>query len=100
MKDQKELGLGDFSQDPERHRRRSSTAWTCMYQGVVTGEIIARAVGRDVLHDAGADVRHVRRARASSQPGADADVVVYDPNGHTTIGIDDKTHHMNMDYSA
>lgn len=34
-------------------------------------------------------------------PGADADVVIYDPNGHTSIGIgDDRSHHMNMDYSA
>ena len=32
-------------------------------------------------------------------PGADGDVVVYDPNGHTSIGVE-KTHHMNMDYSA
>jgi len=32
-------------------------------------------------------------------PGADADVVIYDPNGHTSIGLN-KTHHMNMDYSA
>jgi dihydropyrimidinase len=33
------------------------------------------------------------------QPGADADLVVYDPAGHTSIGVG-KTHHMNMDYSA
>jgi dihydropyrimidinase len=32
-------------------------------------------------------------------PGADADVVIYDPAGHTSIGLG-KTHHMNMDYSA
>ena len=32
-------------------------------------------------------------------PGADADVVIYDPNGHTSIGLG-KSHHMNMDYSA
>jgi dihydropyrimidinase len=32
-------------------------------------------------------------------PGADADIVVYDPNGHTSIGVG-KTHHMNMDHSA
>ena len=31
-------------------------------------------------------------------PGADADIVVYDPHGHTTISVE--THHMNMDYSA
>ena len=33
------------------------------------------------------------------QPGADADIVIYDPHGHTSIGFE-KTHHMNMDYSA
>jgi dihydropyrimidinase len=33
------------------------------------------------------------------QPGADADLVIYDPAGHTSIGYE-KTHHMNMDYSA
>ena len=33
------------------------------------------------------------------EPGADADILVWDPNGHTKIGIDDK-HHMNMDHSA
>jgi dihydropyrimidinase len=32
-------------------------------------------------------------------PGSDGDVVVWDPNRRTTIGIDAK-HHMNMDYSA
>ena len=31
--------------------------------------------------------------------GSDADVVIYDPAGHTSIGLN-KTHHMNMDYSA
>lgn len=35
------------------------------------------------------------------QPGADADIVVYDPNGHTSIGIGEgRKHHMNMDHSA
>ena len=34
-------------------------------------------------------------------PGADADVVVYDPAGHTSIGVGEgRTHHMNMDHSA
>ncbi len=33
------------------------------------------------------------------EPGADADILVWDPNGRTKIGIDDK-HHMNMDHSA
>jgi dihydropyrimidinase len=35
------------------------------------------------------------------QPGADGDVVVYDPKGHTSIGTaPGRSHHMNMDYSA
>jgi dihydropyrimidinase len=35
------------------------------------------------------------------QPGADGDVVVYDPNGHTSIGVGEgRSHHMAMDYSA
>ena len=33
------------------------------------------------------------------QPGADADLVIYDPEGHTSIGYEN-AHHMNMDYSA
>ena len=32
-------------------------------------------------------------------PGADADVVVWDPTSSTTIGLAGK-HHMNMDHSA
>ena len=32
-------------------------------------------------------------------PGSDADILIWDPAGHTTIGVDAK-HHMNMDYSA
>jgi dihydropyrimidinase len=31
-------------------------------------------------------------------PGADADIVVYDPNARQTISVE--THHMNVDYSA
>jgi dihydropyrimidinase len=32
-------------------------------------------------------------------PGSDADILIWDPNGTTRIGVNDK-HHMNMDYSA
>jgi dihydropyrimidinase len=31
-------------------------------------------------------------------PGADADIVLYDPQAQWTISVDN--HHMNMDYSA
>ena len=36
--------------------------------------------------------------KGTIQPGADADIVLYDPNATTTISAD--THHMNIDYSA
>ena len=56
MKDQKELGIGDFSKIPNgiggvEHRME------LLYQGVVERRDHARALGRDVLHDAGAHVR-------------------------------------------
>ena len=31
-------------------------------------------------------------------PGADADVVIYDPHAEQTLSVE--THHMNVDYSA
>ena len=56
MKDQKELGLGNFSAIPNgiggvEHRME------LIYQGVVAGETHAGAVGRDVLDESGVDVR-------------------------------------------
>jgi dihydropyrimidinase len=96
MKDQKELGLGNFSAIPNgiggvEHRME------LIYQGVVAGEITlerwvetcstspARMFGLD--------------SKGVIEPGADADILVWDPNSTTKIGLNDK-HHMNMDHSA
>ncbi len=96
MKDQKELGLGNFSAIPNgigsvEHRME------LLYQGVVTGELTlerwvetccttpARMFGLD--------------KKGAIAPGMDADIVVWDPNTKTKLGINDK-HHMNMDHSA
>ncbi|GAA2034050.1 dihydropyrimidinase [Agromyces tropicus] len=97
MKDQKELGLGDFRKIPNgigsiEHRM------DLMYQGVVTGEItLERWV--ELTSTTPARMFGLYGTKGVIQPGADADIVVYDPNGHTSIGLD-KVHHMNMDYSA
>lgn len=97
MKDQKELGLGDFSKIPNgigsvEHRM------DLMYQGVVTGEIsLERWV--EITSTTPARMFGMYGTKGVIAPGADADVVVYDPAGHTSIGYD-KTHHMNMDHSA
>ena len=97
MKDQKELGRGDFRKIPNgigsvEHRM------DLMYQGVVTGRLsLERWV--ELTSTTPARMFGLYGRKGVIQPGADGDVVIYDPNGHTSIGVD-KTHHMNMDHSA
>jgi dihydropyrimidinase len=97
MKDQKELGKGDFRAIPNgigsiEHRM------DLMYQGVVTGQItLPRWV--ELTSTTPARMFGLYGRKGVIAPGADADIVVYDPEGHTSIGVD-KTHHMNMDHSA
>ncbi len=97
MKGQKELGLGDFRKIPNgigsvEHRM------DLMYQGVVTGEIsLERWV--ELTSTTPARMFGLYGQKGVIQPGADADIVVYDPKGHTSIGYG-KTHHMAMDHSA
>ena len=97
MKDQKTLGLGDFRAIPNgigsvEHRM------DLMYQGVVTGQItLERWV--ELTSTTPARMFGMYGKKGVIAPGADADIVVYDPAGHTSIGVG-KTHHMNMDHSA
>jgi dihydropyrimidinase len=96
MKGQKELGVGDFRKIPNgigsiEHRM------DLMYQGVVTGRItLERWV--ELTSTTPARMFGLYGQKGVIQPGADADLVVYDPNGHTRISA--ATHHMNMDHSA
>jgi len=97
FKEQKELGLGDFSKIPNgigsvEHRM------DLIYQGVVDGQItVERWV--EITSATPARMFGLYPRKGAIAPGSDADIVVYDPNGHTSIGVD-KTHHMNMDHSA
>jgi len=96
MKDQKELGLGNFSKIPNgigsvEHRM------DLLYQGVVTGEIsLARWV--ELACTTPARMFGLYPRKGVLAPGSDADVVIYDPHGTTDISV--RTHHMNMDHSA
>ncbi|MEO6201005.1 MAG: amidohydrolase family protein, partial [Cryobacterium sp.] len=68
------------------------------YQGVVNGRItLERWV--EITSTTPARMFGLYGKKGVIQPGADGDIVIYDPNGHTSIGYE-KTHHMNMDYSA
>jgi dihydropyrimidinase len=96
MKDQKEMGIGDFSKIPNgigsvEHRV------DLLYQGVVDGKLsLARWV--ETIATTPARMFGLYPKKGVIAPGSDADVVIYDPNGQTRIGV--ATHHMNMDYSA
>ncbi len=97
MKDQKEMGVGNFAKIPNgigsvEHRL------DLLYQGVVDNRIsLEKWV--EVCCTTPARMFGLYPHKGVIAPGADADIVVYDPNGHTSIGVG-KTHHMNMDYSA
>ena len=71
-----------------------------LYQGVVDGHItLPRWV--EITSTTPARMFGMYGRKGVIQPGADGDVVVYDPKGHTSIGIGEgRSHHMNMDYSA
>ena len=96
MKDQKELGVGDFSKIPNgiggvEHRM------DLIYQGVVDGHLSA-ARWVETCATTPARMFGLYPRKGVIAPGSDADIVVYDPNGRTRISVE--THHMNMDYSA
>ena len=96
FKEQKELGLGDFSKIPNgipgvEHRVDLT------YQGVVAGEItLARWV--EVNSTTPARMFGLYPRKGLLAPGSDADIVLYDPAASQTISS--ATHHMSVDYSA
>jgi dihydropyrimidinase len=96
MKEQKELGLGDFSKIPNgigtvEHRV------DLLYQGVVDGKLsVERWV--ETIATTPARMFGLYPRKGVIAPGSDADIVLYDPAGRTRISVE--THHMNMDHSA
>ena len=99
MKGQKDMGIGNFAKIPNgigsvEHRM------DLLYQGVVDGRIsLSRWV--EVCCTTPARMFGMYPRKGVIAPGSDADVVIYDPAGHTSIGVGaGRTHHMNMDYSA
>jgi dihydropyrimidinase len=96
FKDQKELGRGDFSKIPNgipgvEHRM------DLLHQGVVAGELtLQRWV--EVASATPARMFGLYPRKGVIAPGADADIVVYDPLLQQTLGV--ATHHMAVDYSA
>jgi dihydropyrimidinase len=96
FKEQKELGVGDFSKIPNgipgvEHRVDLT------FQGVLAGEItLSRWVEVNATTPARMFGLYPRKGVLA--PGSDADIVVYDPAAKQRISA--ATHHMSVDYSA
>jgi dihydropyrimidinase len=94
--EQKELGVGDFSKIPNG-LPGVETRMDLIYQGVIAGEItLARWV--EVTSTNPAKMFGLYPTKGVIAPGADADIVIYDPLGEHAISA--STHHMAVDYSC
>jgi dihydropyrimidinase len=95
MKDQKELGRGDFSKIPNG-MPGVETRLHLLWEGVAAGKIsINRFV--EITSTAPAKIFGLYGKKGTLAVGADADVVVWDPKRAKRLGVD--TLHMRVDYS-
>ncbi len=95
MKDQKELGRGDFSKIPNG-MPGVETRLHLLWEGVTKGKIsMNRFV--EITSTAPAKIFGMYGKKGTLAPGADADVVVWDPN--KKLELSKKNLHMKVDYS-
>jgi dihydropyrimidinase len=96
FKGQKEMGRGDFSKIPNgmpgvEHRM------DLLHQAVVDGHITRRR-WVELAATAPARMFGLHPRKGTLAPGADADIVIYDPGAEQVLSA--QTHHMAVDYSA
>ncbi|MEV7277307.1 dihydropyrimidinase [Streptomyces sp. NPDC093111] len=96
FKGQKELGLGDFSKIPNG-LPGVENRMDLLHQAVVDGHI-SRRRWIEIACATPARMFGLYPQKGTLAPGADADVVIYDPHARQTLSA--ATHHMNVDYSA
>ncbi|MFI6443998.1 dihydropyrimidinase [Kitasatospora sp. NPDC050543] len=93
---QKELGRGDFSKIPNG-LPGVENRMDLLHQAVVEGRI-SRRRWIEIACAAPARMFGLYPRKGTVAPGADADLVIYDPVAVQTVSA--ATHHMNVDYSA
>ncbi|MFE6226934.1 MULTISPECIES: dihydropyrimidinase [unclassified Streptomyces] len=93
---QKELGRGDFSKIPNG-LPGVENRMDLLHQAVVDGHI-SRRRWIEIACATPARMFGLYPQKGTIAPGADADLVIYDP--HATQVLSAETHHMNVDYSA
>lgn len=97
MKEQKELGLGDFTKIPNGAPGVENRLALIYNGGVVENRIsLNRFV--ELTSTAAAKMFGMFPKKGTIAVGSDADIVIFDPNGETTFGVENE--HMNVDYSS
>jgi dihydropyrimidinase len=94
---QKDLGKGDFRKVPNGLPGVEDRV-DLLHDGGVVGGRITKERWVEITSTAPARLFGMYPKKGSIAVGADADIVVYDPNRSHTISA--KTHHMNVDYSC
>jgi dihydropyrimidinase len=97
MKEQKELGLNDFTKIPNggpgvEHRM------SLIYDGGVAEGRISLNRFVEITSTNSAKIFGLFPKKGTIAVGSDADIVIFDPDETMTISA--KTHHMNVDYSC
>ncbi len=93
---QKELGRGDFSKIPNG-LPGVENRMDLLHQAVLDGHI-SRRRWIELACATPARMFGLYPRKGTIAPGADADIVIYDPHERYTMSA--ATHHMNVDYSA
>src|SRR5216117_1657783 len=97
FKEQKELGLNDFSKIPSGGPGVENRMSLVYNGGVAQGRIsLNRFV--EITSTSAAKIFGLFPRKGTIAVGSDADIVIFDPNEEQTISA--ATHHMNVDYSA
>jgi dihydropyrimidinase len=96
MKEQKELGRGDFSKIPNG-APGIETRMSLLFDGGVVGKRISLNRFVELTSTSPAKIFGLFPKKGTIAPGSDADVVIFDPGKKHTLSA--KTHHMRVDYS-
>ncbi len=97
FKEQKELGINDFSKIPNGGPGVEDRMSLIYNGGVAEGRIsVNRFV--EITSTAAAKIFGLFPRKGTIAVGSDADIVIFDPDEERTISA--KTHHMNVDYSC
>ena len=94
---QKDLGMGDFRKIPNGLPGVEDRV-DLLHDGGVVGGRLTKERWVEIISTAPAKLFGMHPRKGAIAVGADADIVVYDPNAKHTISA--KTHHMDVDYSC